>query len=125
MSKIGSSQPGKSNSQSVNNSGAGTVAGNVRDGAEKAVNSTMKTGVSGGASQGTHGGFMKPAGSNDYQFVAAGTQGGPNAKTGANGTVTASKATVPGRAPATTEVARDMKQGKGPGASTGTHKGYM
>ena len=101
-----------------------TVAGQEQAGSSVAVNTTMKTSKSGGAASMKHGMSFLGSGisPNAVPGVQAGTMGPSTGAVGANQTVTSSKATVPGRGAAVTEVpAKAMKVG----SSKGNHKGFL
>jgi hypothetical protein len=122
----------KASSQSVNNMGAGTVVGNVRGGSDKAAGASMKTGHGAGAGKGSRGTFLAGAGGVDYQAgVQKGTLGGAVKGLKTNGTVIKSDGGIPGTLSPKLGAAKTMagfgtmKQGKGKGATKGTHKGFL
>lgn len=117
MSKIGSSGVGKASSQSTGMSDS-TVAGNVRDGSDKAHNASMKGGSTGGAGKNSRSGFLAAAAGPGYAQVSAGTAGPGTGSGGKNGLPMSGATVLPGTMP------KGVGKGR-KGPSNGSHKGYL
>lgn len=101
-----------------------TVAGQERQGNSVASNTTMSAGKN---TKMNHKGFLGSGATTGLpQFVLAGTPGPNNGATGVNGTVTGSKAVVPGRGAAVLSTdGKMMGTGKGGSARKNSHPGFL